>query len=97
MLNHMQSEPMKAGVSSLLALITLLIAANVHAKDVDRAKHRERKGPSVQAAQFNDLRRNTISKFDFYVTNYGVLFLNVARNQGGARDKGSDYARSLRH
>lgn len=95
MLNHMQSEPMKAGVSSLLALITLLIAANVHAKDVDRAKHRERKGPSVQAAQFNDLRRNTISKFDFYVTNYGVLFLNVARNQGGGfwpRGSTNEYA-----
>lgn len=95
MLNNHHAFRMKLQLLSALSAVILLVAGTASAKDIDRQKHRDRKGPSLQAADFNDLRRNTISKFDFYITNYGVLFLNVARNQGGGfwpRGSTNEYA-----
>ncbi|MCX7930285.1 MAG: hypothetical protein N2663_06160 [Chlorobi bacterium] len=83
----------------IIIVAFLLVAGgwiiSLPAKDIDRTKAKDRKGATLQQAQFNDLRRNTISKFDFYVTNYGILFLNVARNQGGGfwpRGSTNEYA-----
>ncbi|MFH1051653.1 MAG: hypothetical protein V1779_12095 [bacterium] len=48
---------------------------------------KEKKGKKEQvqrtATQNFDLQRNTVSNFQFPVTNYGILFLDVARNVGG--------------
>lgn len=79
----------------LTGIMLVVVSVLVEARDIDRAKYKDRKGATLQAAQFNDLRRNTISKFDFYVTNYGIIFLNVARNQGGGfwpRGSTNEYA-----
>ncbi len=66
-------------------LVALSMLTLLDAKDIDRSK---RKGQnSVQARKFsiNDLQRNTVSKIDFYTTNYGIFGLNVAANAGGGR------------
>lgn len=76
-----------------LGLLPFLVCIVVYARDIDRTKFGS-KGAHVQAAQFNDLRRNTVSKVQFMITNYGIFGLDVARNQGGGfwpRGSGNEY------
>lgn len=71
----------------------VLVGGYLHARDIDRTKV-NRKGARTEAAQFNDLRRNTVSKVQFMITNYGIFGLDVARNQGGGfwpRGSGNEY------
>jgi len=48
-------------------------------------KEKEGKKETIQRTPTNtfDLQRNTVSNFQFPVTNYGILFLDVAQNRGG--------------
>ncbi|MCX7936371.1 MAG: hypothetical protein N2971_01530, partial [Chlorobi bacterium] len=66
----------------VVSAILLLFGISSWARDIDRAKY-GKKLVQPQAAQFNDLRQNTVSRVRFMITNYGIFGLDVARNQGG--------------
>jgi len=67
-------------------LMILLMVFFISAID-SQAAIKEQKGKKEQvqrtATQNFDLQENSVSNFKFPVTNYGILFLDVAKNTGG--------------
>ena len=79
----------------LVSVLTILLAfgVNLSAKDIDRTKLKGRNTIQRNFAQ-NDLQANTVSKIQFYTTNYGIFGLNVSANVGGGfrpRNSGNQY------
>ncbi len=80
------------GVSCLLMLLVGSLST-VSAKDIDRTKTKG-KNQLQRTFKQNDLQQNTVSKIQFYTTNYGIFGLNVANNVGGGfwpRNSGNQY------
>ncbi|MFC2130892.1 hypothetical protein ACFLSQ_05615 [Bacteroidota bacterium] len=63
----------------LLSFLILSIEANAGIKEQKGKKEQVQRTPT----QNFDLQWNTVSSFQFPVTNYGILFLDVAMNRGG--------------
>ncbi|MFM8177901.1 MAG: hypothetical protein ACKOAG_01805, partial [Candidatus Kapaibacterium sp.] len=79
-----------------LACLVFLMSGSLSstsAKDIDRTKMKGRNQVQRSFKQ-NDLQQNTVSKIQFYTTNYGIFGLNVANNVGGGfwpRNSGNQY------
>ncbi len=76
-LRHFKAYAVIAAALSMLSVL--------NAKDIDRTKHKGQNKVQARTFAINDLQRNTISKVEFFTTNYGIFGLNVASNQGGGR------------
>ncbi|MFM2133411.1 MAG: hypothetical protein RL156_692 [Bacteroidota bacterium] len=86
------NKPSLLSAAGLLA-VCMVLATVGHAKDIDRTQNKG-KNRLMRTFSQNDLQRNTVSKIQFYTTNYGIFGLNVAGNSGGGfwpRNSGNQY------
>lgn len=80
-------------VLTCLSMLVIGALSVLSAKDIDRSKFKG-KNQLQRTFKQNDLQQNTVSKIQFYTTNYGIFGLNVANNVGGGfwpRNSGNQY------
>ena len=74
----------KIKVITILTFIfgILITSVNLNA-NIKKTSKNKREQIQRTPTQTFDLQKNTVSNFQFPVTNYGILFLDVAQNRGG--------------
>ncbi|ROL60852.1 hypothetical protein D9V86_08860, partial [Bacteroidetes/Chlorobi group bacterium ChocPot_Mid] len=68
---------------SVLLLLGFFMLASIESNAAIKEKSGKKEEVQRKATQNFDLQRNSVSNFQFPVTNYGILFLDVAQNRGG--------------